>query len=359
MKQVNLSRQKLMSTAKRAKDPQAPRSIDSHLGELRNRLMWVVLSLIVMSAIAYSVNEFLVNLVLAPIGHQKLVYLTPAGGFAFIFQIIIYAGLLMTAPIMIYHLYRFVAPALPENIRSKSIRTVLLSTALMAFGASFGYFVAVPAALQFLTAFAGNFVEANLTADSYLNFVVAYVLGLGLLFQLPLLLQLWNGISPIKPGGLWQSQQYVLVGSFVAAALITPTPDVFNQSLIAVPIIAVYQIGVISVYLANRKKSARQQPSQDVLTVQQDVASQTIRHTPTYSPLTSAVAAPVNRVVAAPKVKKPQAVSVDGFVRSPQRLAAPYRGVPQRPTTLQRRLQQSPGRSVTSRSTSVDGFSFV
>lgn len=125
---------------------------------------------------------------------------------------------------------------------------------LMTAGVCFGYFVAIPAALAFLTAFAGDFVSPSLTAESYISFVVAYLVGLAVLFQLPLFLIMWNWISPIKPGGLFDSQRFVIGFAFIAAAIITPTPDVVNQATVAIPIIGVYQIGVISVFFTNRRQ---------------------------------------------------------------------------------------------------------
>lgn len=247
-----------MSTKRTTKNvTTSVKTIGDHLGELRWRIAVVALVFIVLSSLAYTIRDWLVHIVLSPIGEQKLVYLTPAGGFSFIFSVTIYAGVLATAPFFIYHLYKFIAPALPLHVRKYSLKIVAASTVLMVAGVCFGYFVAIPAALAFLTHFAGGFVQPNLTADSYLSFVVAYVLGLGLLFQLPLLLVFGNWIRPFKKGELLNSQRFVLVGAFVAAALITPTPDVLNQTMIALPIVFIYQLGVITVFVANRRASRR------------------------------------------------------------------------------------------------------
>ena len=368
-----------MSTTSKASSAQSsdPKSIGDHLGELRRRLTWVVLTLIVMSALAYSVHDALVSFVLSPIGDQKLVYLTPGGGFTFIFQIILYAGLLLTAPVLVYHLYRFVAPALPESMRHMGLRVVFLSSVLMLAGAAFGYFVAVPAALQFLMAFAGDFVQANLTADSYLNFLVAYVIGLGILFQLPLFLVAWNWLNPLPPGGLLSSQRFVIVGAFIAAALLTPTPDVLNQSLLAIPVIAVYQIGVVAVYITNKKK--RRQPvqaqapvvaaeptvpaarhEQPVFDIQALLGSHIERRPTKPKPVQAVATKPVVIPKPVPQVRSTK--SLDGFSGGGRasNLAVPGR----RATNFRPALKRSgPVRQPTTRSQqssrSIDGFSII
>jgi sec-independent protein translocase protein TatC len=243
----------------KASHPRDHKAFADHIGELRTRVLWVVLTFVITSAIAYNFRDILVQIVLAPLGDQKLIYLTPAGGFAFIFQITMYAAAIVSAPLLIYQVYRFVQPALPRHATRRSIRIVLSSVALMVAGVCFGYFVAVPAALHFLTAFAGSYVEASLTADSYLNFIMAYVVGLGLLFQLPLLLIFWNWINPLNPKKLLTSERFVILFAFIAAAMITPTPDPTNQAMIAVPIILIYQIGVVAVIIINRRQRRSKQ----------------------------------------------------------------------------------------------------
>ncbi len=251
-----------MSTALSRKSAKpAANTFSGHIKELRTRLFLVAGVFFVLSLVAYSVRDVLIDIVLTPIGHQKLVYLTPAGGFNFIFSITMYAAAIVTIPFLLYQVYQFVKPTLPEKARRYSLAVFLVAIILMVSGVLFGYYVAVPSALQFLTTFAGDFIEANLTAESYLNFFIAYVVGLGLLFQLPLLLLFWNWIAPIKKGGLLNSQRYVIAGSFIVAAMITPTPDAMNQALVAGPIIGIYQLGVIAVATMNsraRRTAAKQ-----------------------------------------------------------------------------------------------------
>ncbi len=228
-----------------------------HIYELRSRLFWVVLTLIIASAVGYQIKDLLISVIMAPLKGEQLVYLTPGGGFSFIFTLCIYFGALLTIPVAVYHLYRFLQPLLAKTSRRFVAIFISLSGLLAATGTLFGYFVAIPAALNFLTTFAGDTVTPNLTADSYLGFVVAYVLGLAALFQIPLLLFLFDHIRPFPPGGISSTQRFVVIGSTVAAAIITPTPDAMNMAIIAVPIIAVYQIGAFAVFVRHRLRSRK------------------------------------------------------------------------------------------------------
>lgn len=228
-----------------------------HVHELRNRIFWVVLLFIVASGLAYQYKDLLIHLVLSPLGSQKLIFLTPAGGFSFIFQVTMYAGAVVAAPALVFQLYKFVTPALPVNARQHAAMIFMASFLLMCAGVVFGYLVAVPSALAFLTSFAGSYVNASLTADSYLSFIIAYSFGLGALFQLPLLLIFWHWIKPLTPKQLLNSERYMIVIVIIAAAIITPTPDLVNQMIIAGPILIVYQIGVVAILFMIRAERNR------------------------------------------------------------------------------------------------------
>lgn len=324
------------------------KTIGEHLVELRTRLVIVSLFFLVASSLAYVVRDQLIGIVLAPIGHEKLIYLTPGGGFTFIFQIAIYTGLLLTAPLVTYQLYKFIAPALSQDTRKGTFRLLVSSTLLMIAGASFGYFVAIPGALRFLTEFASDYISTSLTADSYLNFVAAYVLGLGLMFQLPLLLILWNRVFPIKPGGLWKSQRFVIVGAFIAAAIITPTPDGVNQTLIALPIILMYQLGVIAVWSSNRKrkKTTALETVEPVRKIVQPAVE--IKVPVPLEPVVKPVVIASKSPVQPQTVRRPRPVAVDGFNYARQ---VNY----ERPQPV-RKLNRPPAQRPVSARQSIDGI---
>lgn len=224
-----------------------------HVRELRTRLFVVAAAFLAGSIISYMYLDQVIHVLLAPLDGRKLIYLNPAGGFSFIFLVSIYAGIALAVPLLIQQLYGFVKPILPVNMRRYSWRILLASFILLISGIVFGYFVAIPGALKFLYEFAGDYIQASLTADSYLNFVIAYTIGIGLVFQLPLFLLLIHWIKPFTPKGLFLTERWVIVLAFVAAAIITPTPDPLNQTIIALPIIIVYQLGVVVILIAIRK----------------------------------------------------------------------------------------------------------
>jgi len=324
-------------------------SFSDHIGELRRRIFIVALLFMVASGLAYNYNDFFVRLIMQPLGDEKLIYLTPGGGFNFIFQISLYVGLLVAAPVLIYHLYGFIKPALPSRARRSAVKVVSAAFLLMLCGVSFGYFIAIPSALKFLSTFAGANVIPNLTADSYLGFFLAYIAGLGILFELPLLLLFFHWIHPMTPKGLLKTERFVILFAFIISALITPTPDVFNQSMIAVPLILIYQGGVFAVWIAIRRehKKQRQYDTQEFRAVAPGSSTLgVLKPLPVPIPVEPQRELPVStNVVPPPPVRR----SMDGFSRAPRGTVA----IPPRPNTS----PQTPAkRPVAYRRLGLDGF---
>lgn len=333
-------------------------SFSDHIAELRRRIFLILFAFLAASALAYNYRDALLGLIMSPLGSEKLIYLTPGGGFNFIFQIALYAGLLAAAPVLIYQLYGFIRPALPKKAQRSSIIVVLVAFLLMACGVTFGYFIAVPSALQFLSHFAGSSITPSLTADSYLSFFLAYIAGLGVLFELPLLLLFLHWVHPMTPGSLLKSERFVILFAFVASAIITPTPDVLNQSMIAVPLIAIYQLGAIVVLITiyRDRRGRREEVTTNTRTLVP--VPRTAQVTPVGAKI-SPIAAELPTPLAPTKpmtIQRPLAVkrSIDGFTAS-SRPALLRPQVPARPavqsTIPPRRSPQQYRRSF-----NMDGF---
>lgn len=122
-------------------------------------------------------------------------------------------------------------------------------------GMSFAYFVSLPAALYFLDTFSNAGVQSLISTIEYFSFVTRYIFGFGLLFQLPLILLVINTIQRISIKTLMKYQKWVVLGSFVIAAVLTPTPDIFNQLLMAVPLIILYQLTIVLLWIVNKRST--------------------------------------------------------------------------------------------------------
>lgn len=256
---VMAAMRKKTNANKRVANRRAPAIIDhrrpfiDHVHELRRRVMYVALSVIFWSCVAYSVEHPIVDALLRPAHNQQFIYTSPGGGINFLFRVCLYVGIAASIPVIVYQLLRYVQPL----IRKESSRFILLgslvSGVLAVIGMVYGYFLGLPAALDFLLhQFVTKQIQPLLTIQSYMSFVTVYMLGSAMLLQVPLILVFINRVKPLKPQGLFKYERHVIAGAFIIAGLMNPTPNVFALFLIAGPLIAMYQVGIFIVWMTNR-----------------------------------------------------------------------------------------------------------
>ncbi|HSX45071.1 MAG TPA: twin-arginine translocase subunit TatC, partial [Candidatus Saccharimonadales bacterium] len=231
---------------------QKAQPFSEHVRELRRRLLIAVAALILGSVAGYLIHGTLFSILTKPL-HEKLYYTTPTGGFNAIVKISILFGMTVAVPVFIYEIARFISPGFIKY-RRHALWLVLFSVMLASLGVLFAYYVSLPAALHFLANVDSNDLQSIITVNEYLNFVIGYVAGFALLFQLPLLMLLINRIKPQRPGRLMRIQRYVILISFIVAAFLTPTPDPINQAIMAFPIILLYQFSIGLVWFVNRRR---------------------------------------------------------------------------------------------------------
>ncbi|MEK7471811.1 MAG: twin-arginine translocase subunit TatC [Patescibacteria group bacterium] len=268
-------------------------TFSEHLKELRKRLMIGTAVVVVGSLLGYVVHEPLFRLLKSPLG-QELYYNTPVGGFNAMIKISVLVGLVAGIPFLVYQICQFLAPAFKNLNPKRPISIMIWSLLLALIGVAFGYFISLPASLNFLTNYDSQNVQPMIIVGEYLNFVFSYLLGLALLFQLPLIMLFINRVKPQKPGRLMRHQRWVILISFILAAVISPTPDPMNQLILAAPIILMYQLSVGLIWVQNRrsrKKDNQPAPNQAVYVV------------PTIKP--SLVSSPVFNQVAVPATPRP------------------------------------------------------
>lgn len=283
-----------------------------HVQELKSRLFWIAIFFMAFSGVAYSYFPELSKILLMPLGNEQLYYMSPAGGLSFILKVCMYVGLIACMPVIIYHIYKFVSPVLKKSTISAVLGFTSASVILALCGIAFAYFISLPAALHFLTNVTVEQITAMITIDSYLSFVIAYLFAGALLFQLPLLLLTIDSITPLPPRKLMSSQRHMIVISFILAAIISPTPDVINQSILAVPMIVMYQLGIVLVWWRHALKRRRAAGS-----VKEELASGIVEELPTLADyeMPSAAVIVEPRTVIVPS-QRAMRRSVDGFNRT-------------------------------------------
>jgi sec-independent protein translocase protein TatC len=225
-----------------------------HLNELRRRLFYVAVSIVVWSAAAYAIEHSIVGWLLAPAEGQKFIYTSVGGGLNFLFQVCLYVGIAFSVPVIVYQSLRYVQPLIGRHSTRFILVASAISGVLGAVGMLFGYFLGLPSALHFLlNQFHTNDISALITIQSYLSFVIIYLLGSSLMFQVPLIIFLINRIKPLRPKTLFKYERWVIVISLITAALINPSPHPYDLGIIAVPMILSYQIGILLVWLVNKR----------------------------------------------------------------------------------------------------------
>lgn len=331
-----MARTKTTRSRLKRRQKEAPSTFLQHVQELQLRLFAVALVFLAIAGAAFPFFDNIVAILLAPLSSdQELVYLTPGGAFTFMMQVCLYVGLIGSLPVIIYHLYRFIMPAVQQVVFRRAVLYTVASFALALVGIFFAYAVSLPAALYFLTGFDLYHINPMLTIDSYLSFIMTYILAGALLFQLPLLIMIINSVTPLKPSKLMSFQPKMLLGSFIVAAIISPTPDVVNQALLALPVVAMYQLGIVMVLIKNRKKK---------VPVAAPVKVDSVRLPDTNIAPKPTVNEPIGTRVLAAALPVEQPVSINRPVASRHRsvdgIKAPPRNYVARPSVVSQRSAQ-------------------
>ena len=222
----------------------------AHLRELRRRLVYVSISVIAWSVAAYAVERQIVSVLLRPAHGQSFIYTSPIDGINFLFRLCLYVGIALSIPVIVYQLLRFIEP-LMQRRSVRFIRYSTLASGVLAFGGMlFGYFAGLPTALYFLLhQFVNVQVHPLLTIDAYLSFVLVYMLGSALMFQIPLVILFIHRIRPLTPKDLLRHERWAVLFAIVVGFIMNPTPNLLDQLFVIGPIILSYQLGVLLIAL--------------------------------------------------------------------------------------------------------------
>ena len=226
-------------------------SIIAHLTELRKRLIRSLIAIGIGSCIAYYFIEDIMHLLTGPAG--KLYYMQPAEAFFTYIKVAIFVGFLIALPVVLYQIWRFVLPALIGMERYLLSVIVPVSLILFIAGIAFSFFFVLPAAVKFLVGFSTQELQPMFSIKQYFDFVIAFLLPFGFIFELPLAIVLLAKVGIVSSKFLAKQQRIVIFLTFVIGAVISPTPDIFSQCMIAIPMILLYEISYIIVRFGMKK----------------------------------------------------------------------------------------------------------
>lgn len=232
-----------------------------HLEELRQRLLRSVVAVFVSFLGCWYFAEDIFQILAQPIYRNlpeggRLAVLGVTDAFVIYMKVAGLAGIFIAFPYLLWQVWGFVSPGLYAREKRWAVPFVLAGWLFFVGGGLFAYFVAFPFAVEFLLDVGKEF-QAVITAERYFGFLMTVMLGLGALFELPIMIVLLAAVGVVTPGFLMRKFRYAVVIIFFVSALVTPTPDVFNLCLFALPTITLYLLGVGAAFLvAPRRKPA-------------------------------------------------------------------------------------------------------
>jgi sec-independent protein translocase protein TatC len=237
-----------------------------HLEELRKRIIWSIIAIGVAFGICFQFADRIYGYMQQPImqalsrNHleQKLVYLNPTEPFNMYLKIGLIAALFLASPFVLYQVWAFVAPGLYRNEKRYVMPFMVFSVGLFLLGGYFGYKVVYPQALDFLINFGKQF-QPMITIGEYTDLFLTIIIGLGVVFEMPILIFFLALIGIVSPRWMWNNFRYSILVIFIIAAILTPTTDIMNMCVFAAPMIALYLISIGVAWLVHpkrRKKNA-------------------------------------------------------------------------------------------------------
>jgi sec-independent protein translocase protein TatC len=219
-----------------------------HLDELRSRLVKVVLWLVLGTAVCWTFRDPIFHFLTQPlrVHHPdvKFIFTSPSEALMLKLKMSFLVGIFVVAPAILYQVWAFVAPGLYRHEKAYALPFIAAGSLFFLGGAAFGHYYLFPITFRFLVDFGGDDMQFLPKVGEYYSFYSWFLLGLGIVFQLPVVIFVLSRIGLVTPGFLLRNFKYAVVISFVVSAIITPTPDMVTQSMLALPMLGLYLLGV-------------------------------------------------------------------------------------------------------------------
>ena len=241
-------------------------TVKDHVVELRRRLAWSAIAVLMGTAVAFVFHQPILKLLMEPaqgfanMPAQKPIFTDMTEFLGIAMKVSLLGGFILSLPFVLYQIVRFVAPGLNSAERRYLYSLLPISLLALVTGAAFGYRIIFPPAVNFLLSFGSDVATPYIRIGNYANLMLALLFWMGIVFETPVVLFFLSRIGVVTPQFLARHRRYAVVAAFVLGAIITPTFDPVNQSLVALPIIVLYELSIWLAKLGRRrhKKDSRE-----------------------------------------------------------------------------------------------------
>jgi sec-independent protein translocase protein TatC len=221
-------------------------SLMEHLDELRRRIVRSAHFLAVGFVAVWAFHDRFVGFLQAPLNHigKTLVFTHPMDPLNLDLQVSLVGGAILASPFILFQVWLFIAPGLYQKERRFVVPFMAATVGLFLAGASFGYFYVLPGALKILIVDFGHNFTSMVTIEEYSSFFLSIILGLGISFEMPILIFFLAMFGIVSPKFLWKNIRYAVLAIFLVAAIITPSPDPWTMCIYAIPMLGLYLVGI-------------------------------------------------------------------------------------------------------------------
>ena len=225
---------------------------------MRWRLFWVFVAFSLGGSLTWVFKTSIFNLLLAPADGQlsgtgKPIFTGPTEMFSLTISMVIKGALLVAFPVLMFHVYRLLGPLFTKAQRGIIVRFFGLIVLFYIAGMAFAYFVLLPAGLGFLLQFGTDVATPAIRITEYMDLALTMIFWLGIVFEIPILMMMLAKLRLVSHKGFSKVRKYVPIAALILSGIITPTPDWVNQSLVAVPLILLYELGIFLAWLVRPK----------------------------------------------------------------------------------------------------------
>jgi len=229
-----------------------------HLDELRVRLMHSLGALVVGTIVCWGFHERIFHFLTQPLRNAypavKFITTGPTEAFMMYVKMSFFVGIFLVAPYILYQVWAFISPGLYAHEKAYAVPFIVAGSFFFLLGGAFGHFYLFPPTFKFLFEFAGDDMQFLPKVDEYYSFYSWFLLGLGLVFQIPVVIFVMARIGLVTAGFLLRQLKFAVLAAFIIAAVITPTADPVNQTMLALPIIGLYLLGVLVAWIFGRAR---------------------------------------------------------------------------------------------------------